>query len=110
MDKTWVPLPMISLASFHWVKLILPLETHQILRFLYHEVNPILTSNSKLTPIDQDLPHMKNLEMRIVLEDKHLLRQFGITKLHKKLVIRDIFCTFIGDFQLLIKLNKRIHS
>lgn len=48
MDKTWVPLPMISLASFHWVKLILPLETHQILRFLYHEVNPILTSNSKI--------------------------------------------------------------
>ena len=39
---------MISLASFHWVKLILPLETHQILRFLYHEVNPILTSNSKI--------------------------------------------------------------
>jgi len=73
MDKTWGPLPMISLASFHWVKLILPLETHQILRFLYHEVNPILTSNSKLTPINQDLPHMKNLEMRIVLEDKHLL-------------------------------------
>ena len=63
-----------------------------------------------LTPINQDLPHMKNLEMRIVLEDKHLLRQFGITKLHKKLVIRDIFCTFIGDFQLLIKLNKRIDS
>ena len=71
MDKTWVPLPMISLASFHWVKLILPLETHQILRFLYHEVNPILTSNSKIIRLLSII--QKNLEMRIVLEDKHLL-------------------------------------
>ena len=66
-----MPLPMISLASFHWVKLILPLETHQILRFLYHEVNPILTSNSKIIRLLSII--QKNLEMRIVLEDKHLL-------------------------------------
>ena len=71
MDKAWVILPTISLASFHWVKLILPLETHQILRFLYHEVNPILTSNSKIIRLLSII--QKNLEMRIVLEDKHLL-------------------------------------
>ena len=39
-----------------------------------------------------------------------IIRQFGIRKLSKKLVIWDVFCIFICNFQLLIKFYTRIHS
>ena len=42
----------------------------------------------------------EKINIRIsTLEDNHYIPQFGIRIVHKKLVVSQIFCTFIGDLQ-----------